>query len=274
MLLFGSTIWMTTLTADASKQLIVAMLFVRGLGMGFSMMPSLSAAYVTLAPQRIPRATSIANVVQRVASGLGIAIMATVLTARISANLPRLPGGATAPNGSSLASAHLPAGIKSILLEQATKGFTDAFWVAAGLTALAFPLTILLRRALRPQEVRSYAMRQLGEGIILGAAARRLREREAEGAPTPRVPPATALPVLSAAALARLRLGQTLLRAGTAAGGLVPQPGASLAKRVSFAVAAVLAVSVMAAATAYAYRTPSVPSLPPVTAQMSAAGAR
>jgi MFS family permease len=155
-ILAGSTVWMTTLAADTSRGLIFAMLFVRGLGMGFAMMPSMSSAYVTLAPPLIARATSVANVVQRVASGLGIAIMATVLSARISANLPHGAGAAAAAGGSNLAAAHLPPQVKAMVLEQATKGFDDTFWVAAGLIALAFPLTILLRRALRPQEVRRY----------------------------------------------------------------------------------------------------------------------
>ncbi|TMC11213.1 MAG: DHA2 family efflux MFS transporter permease subunit [Chloroflexi bacterium] len=265
-ILAGSTVWMTTLAADTSRGMIFAMLFVRGLGMGFAMMPSMSSAYVTLAPPLIARATSVANVVQRVASGLGIAIMATVLSARISANLPHGAGAAAAAGGSNLAAAHLPPQVKAMVLEQATKGFDDTFWVAAGLIALAFPLTILLRRALRPQEVRRYALRQLTEGIVLGAAARRLRR----AAPSARLEPERAVPVLSQEALTRLRKGQTLLRAGTAAGGLVPRPRPGLATRVSFAVVVVAAVVAMVAATAHGYRTPVVPSLPRAVAQAPA----
>jgi EmrB/QacA subfamily drug resistance transporter len=273
-ILAASTIWMTTLAADTSRGLIYAMLFVRGLGMGFAMMPSMSSAYVTLAPDRIARATSVANVVQRVASGLGIAIMATVLSARITANLPHGAGAAAASGTGNLAAAHLPPAIKAVVLEQATKGFDDTFWVAAGLIALAFPLTVLLRRALRPREVRQYAMRQLTEGIVLGAAARRLRgggssERD------PGVEPGRAVPVLSQAALARLRRGQTLLRAGTSAGGLVPQPGPGLLTRVSFAVLALAAVAAMIVATTYGYRTPDIPTLPhvlPAAAHVSRSG--
>jgi EmrB/QacA subfamily drug resistance transporter len=258
-ILTASTIWMTTLTADASRGLIFAMLFVRGLGMGFAMMPSMSSAYVTLAPQRIARATSVANVVQRVASGLGIAIMATVLSARVAANLPHVPGGAVPAGGSNLAAAHLPPAIKNMLLEQATKGFTDTFWVSAGLIVLAFPMTLLLRRALRPQEVRQYALRQLAEGIVLGAAARRLRRALPSW---PGVVPDRAEPVLSQAALGRLRKGETLLRAGTTAAGLVPQRGPGLITRVSFVVLAVAAVILMVMAISHGYQTPAVPSLP------------
>src|SRR5438045_5356770 len=122
------------------------MLAVRGFGMGFSFMPSMSAAYVTLAPALIARATSVANVVQRVASGLGIAIMATILSNRIAANMPPLPRGAAVSTSANLAAANLPPAIKTILLQQAAKGFDDTFWVGAGLVVMAFPMTLLLRR--------------------------------------------------------------------------------------------------------------------------------
>jgi EmrB/QacA subfamily drug resistance transporter len=273
-ILVGSTIWMTTLSYDTSRQLILAMLLVRGMGMGFCMMPSMSAAYVTMKPELIARATSIANVVQRVAGGLGIAVMATVLSARVTANLPHLSGPVAAgASASNLSGAHLPAPIKALLLQQATKGFDDTFWVSAGLTFLAFPMTILLRRALRPQEVRTYALRQLAEGIVLGAAARRLRDEDRNGL-SPRVASGTALPVLSSAALGRLRRGQMLLRAGTSAGGLVPRPGPSLAARISFAAVAVLALVAMVMAVTYGYRSPQVPAVPRVAAPAPPPGAR
>jgi hypothetical protein len=234
------------------------------------MMPSMSAAYVTLAPQLISRATSIANVVQRVGSGLGIAIMATILSARIGANLPPLPAGAAGSNGSNLAAAHLPASIKVLLLQQTSRAFDDTLWVTVGLVALAFPMTILLRRALRPQEVRSYALRQLAEGVVLGAAARHLRGGSASGL-SRRIDPTAAVQVLSAAALARLNRGQTLLRAGTGATGLVPQRGLSVGRRLSFGLVTVLAVIALGAAVAHGYRTADVPRLPVVAAHAPAA---
>jgi len=265
-LLVGSTLWMTTLADNTSTTTIVAMLFLRGMGMGFCMMPSMSAAYVTMAPELIAGATSIANVVQRVASGLGIAIMATVLSARINANLPALPAGAPAPSGSNLAGAHLAAPIKQLLLQQTAKAFDDTFWVAAGLTLLAFPLTLLLRRALRPQEVRRYALRQVAEGVVLGAAARRLRNGPAGSLPR-QIDPGASVPVFRDAAVTRLRTGQVLLRAGTSASGLVPQPALSLALRLTFGVVALAALVGMGAASAYGLRASAVPQLPHAAAQ-------
>jgi EmrB/QacA subfamily drug resistance transporter len=265
-----ATIWMTTLTPTTSGAAIAAMLALRGFGMGFSFMPSMSAAFVTLAPDRIARATSISNVVQRVASGLGIAIMATVLTNRISANLPRLPQGAGVPSSGDLASANLPPAVKTILLEQATKGFNETFWVGAGLVVIAFPMTLLLRRALTPEAVRSYAIRQASEGIVLGMAALKLRDGRSNGSFLAGVDRPAVFKVFAGAAMARLQKAMTLLKAGTNASGLVPQPGLSLGRRVAFVVVLVAAVTASLLAIVHGYQVAQVPSLasPPARAQL------
>jgi hypothetical protein len=235
------------------------------------MMPSMSTAFITLAPDRIARATSISNIVQRVASGLGIAIMATVLTNRISANLPRLPQG-SASAGGDLAAAHLPPAIKTIVLDQAAKGFNDTFWVSVGFVVIAFPMTLLLRRALTPGAVRSYAVRQASEGIVLGMAALRLREGGLKGSAAGNLDAGQAFRVFAEAAMARLQRAVTLLKAGTYASGLVPQPGLSLPRRVAFVVLLVAALVASAASIVHGYRPPSVPSLQPAQAHAQAPG--
>lgn len=271
-LVTAATVWMTTLTPTTPAWTIALMLIIRGCGMGFSFMPSMSAAYVTLAPARIARATSIANVVQRVASGLGIAIMATILTNRITANLPPLPRGAASAAGGDLAGANLPAAIKSVLLAQAAKGFDDAFWVGAALIVLAFPMTLLLRRALAPAVVRSYGIRQASEGIVLGLAALHLRDGRLNGAAAG-LDPTQAFRILAAGAMTRLQRGLTLLKMGTNAAGLVPQPGVSRARRTSFGVLMVVAVALGAAAIVRGYQSPQVPQLPTPAARPPAAAA-
>src|SRR5258708_4352817 len=159
-----------------------------------------------MAPAMIARATSVSNVVQRVAAGLGVAVLATILANRISANLPPLPGGVSAASGGGLAAAHLPPALKGYLLAQATKGFDDTFIASVGLAVLCFPMALLLRRALQPSEVRAYAMSQLTEGVVLGAAARRLRDRAVPGRVLDR---RAAFEVLADSASARLRRGPT-----------------------------------------------------------------
>jgi hypothetical protein len=225
----------------------------RGLGIGLSMMPSMSSAYVTLAPHLIARATSVSNTVQRVASALAVAIVATILAGRISAHLPGSVGSA-ASSGGGLAAAHLPAAVKSMLLAQVAKGFDDTFWVTVGLSLICFPMALLLRRSLRPEAVRAYALRQLAEGVILGSAATRLNGS---------LPPHASRERLIDGARSRLERGFTLLRSGTRASGLVPQAPLSPALWVLFAVLLVAALIGSVVAVLHGAQTPSVPPLPP-----------
>jgi EmrB/QacA subfamily drug resistance transporter len=249
------TVWMATLAPDTPRWEVALMVAGRGLGIGLSMMPAMSSAYVTIAPHLIARATSVSNTVQRVASALAVAIVATILAGRISAHLPG-SFGAAAASGEGLAGAHLPAAVKTVLLAQVAKGFDDTFWVTAGLSLICFPLALLLRRSLRPEAVRAYALRQLAEGVILGAAARRLNGRLAAG---------TNRELVAGGARRRLQRGFTILRAGTSASGLVPQAPIAPALWALFAVLMVVALVGTVLLVLHGIQTPAVPPLPPRT---------
>jgi EmrB/QacA subfamily drug resistance transporter len=247
------SVWMATLAPDTPRWMVALMVAGRGLGIGLSMMPSMSSAYVTLAPNLIARATSVSNSVQRVASALAVAIVATILAGRISAQLPGSLG-ASASTGAGLAGANLPAGVKAVLLAQVAKGFDDTFWVTVGLSLICFPLALLLRRSLRPDAVRAYALRQLAEGVILGAAARRLDGRLA---------PHASRELLAGGARSRLERGFTILRAGTSASGLVPQSPLSPVLWVLFVVLLLAALAGSVLAVLHGSQPPAVPPLPP-----------
>lgn len=265
LVLTASSIWMTLISPSTSSWEVGFMLASRGIGMGLTMMPAMSAAYVTLPPAHIARATSIANVVQRVAGAFGVAILATVLSNRITANLPPLPGGLSGASGNGLAAAPLPVPVKTVLLEQVAKGFDETFWVAAGLTILCLPMGLLLRRALTAQEVRSYALRQAGEGVLLGVAAQRVRSGKLNGNNGfhSKLDKQAAFETLARPAIQRLEKATTLLRAGTGAAGMVPQAGLSRGRKVAFVVAAIFALVAMVLLFWRGYQTSAVPSLPP-----------
>jgi EmrB/QacA subfamily drug resistance transporter len=97
-------------------------LLVRGMGMGFAFMPSMTAAFAALEKPELPDATPQLNVVQRVGGSLGVAILAVVLQR-------------------ALAAAHTPAA--------AASGYGTAFWFSAGLIALAIVPSLILLRAER-----------------------------------------------------------------------------------------------------------------------------
>lgn len=253
-LLTLSSVWMATLTPETPRSTVALMVAGRGLGMGLSMMPAMSSAYVTLAPNLIGRATSISNTIQRVGSALAVAIVTTILAGRLSAQLPQLPAGASASAGGGLAAAHLPLAVKMVVLAQAARAFDDTFWVTVGLSLICFPMALLLRRSLRPEAVRAYALRQLAEGVILGRAARRM-----EG----RIDPRPSLQLLVDGARSRLQRGFLILRAGTNASGLMPQAPLAPALWVLFAVTLGVALAGSVLAVLHGYQSPPAPHLPP-----------
>jgi EmrB/QacA subfamily drug resistance transporter len=59
-------------------------LFARGIGLGFTMMPAMAAAYSTLERWQVPRATPMLNVMQRVGGSLGTAVLAVVLQQQLA----------------------------------------------------------------------------------------------------------------------------------------------------------------------------------------------
>lgn len=64
---------------DSSNWLVVGALLLRGVAMGFAMMPTMSAAMARVPRRYTSRASSITNTLQRVSSSVGIAVLVTVL---------------------------------------------------------------------------------------------------------------------------------------------------------------------------------------------------
>jgi MFS family permease len=132
--LVAVSVLLTGVSVDTSPATWVALLGLRGMSIGFAMMPSFSSAFATLPPSAIARATAVANTMQRIASSFGIAILASVAQTRITAHLPAHPSGPGAHMERVLA---------------VSRGFDDTLWLAAGLTMVAWPAAMLLRRPRR-----------------------------------------------------------------------------------------------------------------------------
>jgi MFS family permease len=64
---------------DSSNWLVVGALLLRGVAMGFAMMPTMTAAMARVPRRYTSRASSITNTLQRVSSSVGIAALVTVL---------------------------------------------------------------------------------------------------------------------------------------------------------------------------------------------------
>lgn len=104
-------------TEDTANALLLAALFVRGLGLGAATIPLAGAAYAGLAAARIPDASIVTRVAQQLGGSVGTAVLAVVLQ-------------------HTAAGAHTSADL--------AHGYDQAFWWAVAFTALAIPLCALL----------------------------------------------------------------------------------------------------------------------------------
>ncbi|MDA0163555.1 multidrug efflux MFS transporter [Solirubrobacter ginsenosidimutans] len=114
----------TQITASTSYVLLGVALWVRGVGLGMTMMPSMAAAYQTLDRAAVPRATSTINIIRTIGGSLGTAVLTVVLQRQIVAQIP----GTTGELGA------LPAGAGAA--ESLATAFANTFWWAVALTAI------------------------------------------------------------------------------------------------------------------------------------------
>ncbi len=82
-----STIPLAFIGPGASIAGISMVLLVRGVGIGFSFMPAMTAAFASLAPEQLSDATPQLNVLQRIGGAIGTAVLAVVLQ-RASGHAP------------------------------------------------------------------------------------------------------------------------------------------------------------------------------------------
>jgi len=83
-----ATVPFVLIEANTSFFTISAAMAFRGLGIGLSMMPAMTAAYATLRPDQINDATPQLTVLQRVGGSIGTAILTVVLANGITARTP------------------------------------------------------------------------------------------------------------------------------------------------------------------------------------------
>jgi EmrB/QacA subfamily drug resistance transporter len=139
------TLAYTGVGAETSYAYLAAALFVLGLGIGSTIMPSMAAAFQTLEREETPLATSALNTVQRIAGAIGTALLAIVLQRELSAKLPDLHGGIS---GLARLSARQHAAVAPALAD----AFATTFWVAAALIAIALVPALLLPRVRSREE--------------------------------------------------------------------------------------------------------------------------
>ena len=72
-------------TGSTPYWVLVVGLLVRGIGLGFTLMPTMASAYALLDHHEVPRATPMLNVLQRIGGAIGVAVLAVILQRQLEA---------------------------------------------------------------------------------------------------------------------------------------------------------------------------------------------
>jgi EmrB/QacA subfamily drug resistance transporter len=140
LLMAVATVPFAFVTTGTSELLLALTLFVRGLGLGLSMMPVTAAAYFDLNHAEIPKASTVMNIVRLVGGSVATALFAVVLERQIIANLQALGakgGGSTNILG---ATTKLPPPVA----DPVAAAFAHTFWWSVGAILIAFVPTLFL----------------------------------------------------------------------------------------------------------------------------------
>jgi EmrB/QacA subfamily drug resistance transporter len=125
-------------TAHTSYVLLLSFSFVLGLGMGFSMMPTMTAALQAVPAAAIARTSTAMNIIRQGGASIGTAILSVLLASAIGTNLAA--AGIAIPSGESGFNAihTLTPGQRAQAVEPVAEAFAQTFVWAVVLLALAF----------------------------------------------------------------------------------------------------------------------------------------
>ena len=153
LLLMAYGTWlMHTLDANTPISTIIIWMSIRSFGMGMSMMPIQTALMSALAKKDIGRGSAISNIISRVSSSFGLAILTTIVTNRTTWHASQIAWNVTSQSiAGYAASANISNAAASATLQGAISSaafissIQDIFIITAILTLIAFFLTFMLK---------------------------------------------------------------------------------------------------------------------------------
>jgi predicted MFS family arabinose efflux permease len=140
LIMAAATVPFAFVTANTSLGVLAVTLFVRGLGLGLSMMPVTAAAYFDLNHAEIPKASTIMNIVRLVGGSVATALFAVVLERQIVANL----GSAATKFGGSAGVIGATVKLPPPVADSVAAAFAHTFWWSVGAIMIAFVPTLFL----------------------------------------------------------------------------------------------------------------------------------
>ncbi|RMI33517.1 DHA2 family efflux MFS transporter permease subunit [Nocardia stercoris] len=142
-----STAFFTQLSSTTPYPAICAALFVMGLGMGCTMMPTMTSAIQTLSRDQIARGSTLMNIINQVGASIGTATISMVLTLLLKRNPPVPPAQPTSPDPSALAEFKLKmAEFGAAMSKHAGEAFAHTYIVAVCLIVLTLVPAFFLPR--------------------------------------------------------------------------------------------------------------------------------
>jgi EmrB/QacA subfamily drug resistance transporter len=137
----------TQVQADTSYWLLEVSLFVMGMGLGSTMMPTFSAAMATLKQAAVAKGSTALNIIQQVGGSIGTAAMAVLLTAAMKDRLPEMGEGGLGGVQS------IPPEARAQVLPLLSDAFASTFtWALVFIGIAILPAFLLPRRKPEPQE--------------------------------------------------------------------------------------------------------------------------
>ncbi|MFJ9406362.1 DHA2 family efflux MFS transporter permease subunit [Streptomyces sp. NPDC101393] len=137
----GFLTFTTQVAADTPYTVLLTALAVMGVGVGMTMMPTMTAATRSVGIDRIPAASTALAIVPQLASSVGAALMSVLLAGAMSERLPH------ALSGGGLEAVHaLPADAVRAVAPQLAEAFRHTYIWAVALVALALLPALFLPR--------------------------------------------------------------------------------------------------------------------------------
>lgn len=138
------TLPFTQVGDDTSYAWLSASLFLRGIGLGTTMMPTIAAAYSGLSQAAVSRAAPMLSAIQQVGGSFGSALLVMVLTHQANDEFRAHGLAGAAPSSGDLTS--IPPQLQALVAPLLANAFGHAFWVTFGLTAVVLLPALLLPR--------------------------------------------------------------------------------------------------------------------------------
>ena len=152
--IIGSIAWWTQIGAHTSYVATSIDLFIFGLGMGFTMMPTFSGAMQTMRSEAVARGTTSLNILQQTGASIGTAVLSVLLASALSSHL------GSRGHGGIGGVAHLPPAVRHHIAPLMAASFGSTFWWALGLLGVALVASLALPKSKPEPETASGGVEQ------------------------------------------------------------------------------------------------------------------